>query len=292
MRTPGPASGVHTHGMLLAATGVLVLSFDSLLVRLADTGAWNVVFWRGALIAASMGAVALLRGGRGGLRLWGGGAALCAVLFGVDSVLFVLSVMHTKVANTVVILSASPLFAAVFSWLILRERVRPRTWAAIAAAIAGVVIVFAGSTGRGQLSGNGYALGAAVLAGANLNLLRRNAEFDRIPLVAASGLVTLAIALPFAHPLGLAGRSYAALGAMGLLQMPLAMVLIAVCTRYLPAPELSLFLLLETVLAPVWIWLAVGERPPPLTFVGGALVLGAIAVHSRLALREQRRAGG
>lgn len=281
---------MHARGMLLAATGVVVLSFDSLLVRLADTGAWNVVFWRGALIAASMGTVAMLRGRRGDLRLWGAGAALCAVLFGVDSALFVLSVMHTKVANTVVILSASPLFAALFSWLILRERARLRTWGAIAAAISGVVIVFAGATGPGQLSGDGYALGAAVLAGANLNLLRRNAEFDRIPLVAASGLVTLVIALPFAHPLHLAARSYAALGAMGLVQMPLAMVLIAVSTRYLPAPEVSLFLLLETVLAPVWIWLAVGERPPSLTFAGGALVLGAITAHSWVSLREQGRA--
>ncbi len=277
-------------GMLLAVVGVFVLSLDSLLIRLADAGSWNVVFWRGLLIAVSLGALTFLRRGSAVRRSWGPAAVLCAILFGADSALFVLSVMHTKVANTVVILSASPLFAALFAWLLLRERVRLRTWGAIGVAILGVLLVFAGSAGGGQVTGDAYALAAAVLAGANLNLLRRQPELDRIALVALSGLVTLAIALPFAHPLALTLRSSLALGVMGLVQMPLAMVLIAVCTRYLPAPEISLFLLLESVLAPIWIWLAVGERPPPLTFVGGGLLLAAIAVHSWLGPREHREA--
>lgn len=284
-----PYAGRQLRGMGIAALGILVLSFDSLLVRISGAGAWEIVFWRGLLVALSLGAITLVsrRSEAAALVRQGGAPALaCVLLFGIDSALFVLSVMHTRVANTVVILSAAPLFAGLFTWLFLREGVAPRTWAAIAAAVAGVLLVFAGSVNLGGLTGDALALTAAVLAAANLTVLRRFPYLPRIPMVAASGLITALIAVPFAEPLVLGAQAYAALAVMGLVQMPAAMVLMAVATRYLSAPEVSLFLLVETVLAPVWVYLAVGEEPPPLTFAGGALILAAIAVHSWLSLRR------
>src|SRR5699024_5390972 len=94
------------------------------------------------------------------------------------------------------------------------------------------------------------------------------------------------------QPLSLELSSYAALGVMGLVQMPAAMVLFATATRYLPSAEVALFILIESVLGPIWVWLVVGEVPPPLTFVGGAVILLTVAIHAVLGLRESHRRPG
>ena len=124
----------HRLGIQLAAIGVLVLSFDALLIRLANADPWDVTFWRGLLTALSMSAVVLISGRHRDfsvLRRYWKGMVLVATIYGVNATLFVLSVSHTSVANTVVILSSSAFFAAFFSWMFLRERVRLRTWMAM-----------------------------------------------------------------------------------------------------------------------------------------------------------------
>ncbi|HLQ85865.1 MAG TPA: EamA family transporter, partial [Salinisphaeraceae bacterium] len=129
----------------------------------------------------------------------------------------------------------------------------------------------------------------AVIIGTELTILRNYPGIDRITIICASGLVAALVAWPLAQPLSLALPSYAALAIMGLLQMPAAMVLVAIATRYLPSPEVALFMLIESVLGPLWVWLVVGEVPPQLTFVGGALVLLTVALHAGLGVRESRR---
>lgn len=286
------ASTNHARGISIAASGTLILSFDAVLVRLADTAEWNVIFWRGLLIFASLLIYQLLRGPRHRWLPHSRGEAIAALavtsLFGVNMVLFVMSVSNTLAANTVVILSSAPFFAALFSWLFLREHVHLRTWVAIATAISGVVVIFGGSIGAGTLFGDLCAVGIAVSTGTLLTILRRYPGIDRITVVCASGLIVALVAWPLARPLSLQASSYAALAVMGLVQMPTAMVLVATATRYLPSAEVALFLLIESVMAPVWVWLAVGEVPPTLTFIGGAIILSTIAVHATLGLRQSR----
>ncbi|WP_440997492.1 DMT family transporter [Arhodomonas sp. SL1] len=278
----------HRIGTVVAAAGVLALSFDALLVRLAGTEGWNVAFWRGWGIAIAMGLVLLLRGEpwrpHGRREITAVVAAM--VIYGINNALFVLSVSHTRAANTVVILSCAPFFAAVLSRVFLKERIRLRTAVAIAVSIAAVVIVFSGSLGGGTMLGDGLAILLCVSLASALTLLRRFPDIPRIPVTCGAGVVAGLLAWPFAEPWSLAPASYGWLAIMGLVQMPLASVLLMTATRYLPSPEVSLFLLIETVLAPVWVWAAIGEEPPPLTLVGGFLILGAITVHSWLALRE------
>lgn len=288
--TTNPAvMSAHGRGMLLAFLGVLLISFDALLVRLADAGQWEVVFWRGWLICAALGLWMLVRGEVPALpQTWRSRLAIGAavLMMGGNTAMFVLSVSNTAAANTVVVLAAAPFFAAVFSWLFLRERVHARTWVAIAAAMLGVAVVFAGGLQLGTWLGDLYAVALAVCLGGSLTILRRHPAVGRIPVICASGAVAGMAAWPLAEPFTLAAGSYAALGVMGLLQMPLAMVLMATATRYLPSPEVSLFLLLETILGPIWVWLALGEQVPPLTVYGGAIVLATVAAHSWLALRR------
>lgn len=271
-------------GVVIVLTGVLTLSFDALLIRLADAAAWDVAFWRGAFMACALFLLIGLRGQTASLRRYIGfglPAFITALLQGVGSALFVLAISSTSVANTVVLIATAPLFAAIASHFFLRERVALHTWIACALVAAGVALVFGGSLDFSQTTGNLYALGGAVTLGGNLTILRRYHGMPRIPLVAVSGLVTAAIALPGSLPLELTPHSYMVLALMGVVQMPLALVLITSGTRYLTSPEVSLFLLLETLLGPLWVWLALGESIPRETLVGGALIVATLLAHSR-----------
>ncbi|GGC03107.1 membrane protein [Marinobacterium zhoushanense] len=286
------ASTSRQQGMLLATLGVLVLSFDALLIRLVQADGTDVGVWRGTLVMLSAGFICVLR--RRHIRwpdtrgLWIGALA-ATLLYGLSSALFVFSISHTQVANTVVILASSPLFAAALSWILFREPTPKRTLLAILVAITGVLCVFYSSFGQpGQLGDLLALLLAVVMAGA-LTLLRRMPELPRLPLVAGSGLVTALICLPFAAPFALEPASYAWLALMGLIQMPLASLLIFSSTRHLPSAEVSLFLLIETVLGPIWVWWALDEALPAPTLLGGTLIVGAIALNAIISLRQQRR---
>ena len=285
--------GDRGRGMTFVGVGVFVLSFDALLVRLAATDPWNVVFWRGLLIALSLGVVTVVRHGWRGLRAPGGGwmAPAAALLFGVDTVLFVMAVSFTQVSSVVVILASSPLFAAVFSRVFLSERLPRRTWVAVCTVLVGVVVVFGGAPVRDSLLGDLCALGASIVLAAALTVLRLRPHIPRTGMIAASGVVAGLLAVPVAAPFSLDAASYEVLAVMGLVQMPVAMALLAIGPRYLPAPEVSLWMLVETFLGPLWVWLAMGERPPESTWGGGALIVTTLAVHSYLGLRAGRRTG-
>lgn len=280
----------HRRGALLAATGVTVLSVDALLIRLAEAPALDVAFWRGLLMALSLTLVFRFRRGRwtwSALREAGGPAAALVLSFGVMQVCFVAAVSNTRVANAVVILTAAPLFAAVFSGVFLREWVPLRTWVAMAVAITGIVIVFHGSLGLGYWLGDLFALGGAIAIGANYTMLRRAPGLSRLAAVAGGGLACCLLVAPFSEPWDLGARSMAVLGLMGLVQMPLALALMTEATRYLPAAEVSLFFIVEAILGTYWVWLVLAEEPPAMTLVGGTLVIATLIVHSWVALRKQ-----
>jgi drug/metabolite transporter (DMT)-like permease len=207
-------------------------------------------------------------------------------------VLFVSAVIYTDVANAVVIISMSPLFAGLLTRIFGIEVIPLRTWPAIACAISGVVVVFYGSLGAGGMLGNAIALIAALNIGSNLTLLRQNTWLDPLPLVCVGGAIMALLSAPFASPFGLDPQSYLVLALMGLVQMPAALVLIGLSTRYLPSPEVSLLILVETVCAPIWVWLVLGEKPPGLTFLGGGIILATLVVHFWLGLREVKEADG
>lgn len=279
----------HGRGLAMAAAGVTVLSFDSLLVRLAATDGWNIIFWRGALMALSLGLLCL-SGRRLATLKEHPAAALCsAITLAITSSLFVLAVMNTKVANVVVILSAAPLFAAIFTRCFLHEAVAMRTWLAILAAMAGMLIVFAGSLSSEGLLGDMYAVIAAAAVGGNLTLLRRHPKLDRLPLIAIGGGLSALIAWPMATPFALTTQSYGVLALMGLLQMPLATALINNATRHLPSAEVALFYLIEAVFGTLWVWYWLDEQPPQATLLGGSLILLTLFINAWLGLRGTAR---
>ncbi|WP_339898313.1 DMT family transporter [uncultured Gilvimarinus sp.] len=279
-------------GFFLAGVGVLALSFDATFLRLADTSAPNAAFWRGIFIFVALAIFGICSGRVHEWRtLWGfrAKAVLVSFLYGFNIALFVFSVTYTAIANTVVILCFTPFFAALFSWLMLREKIALNTWVTIFVAVAGVVLVFLGDTENSSLLGNALALVLSASTGFVFTLLRTLPDLPRIPAVAAGALISAIIMLPFAAPLFVATAGLGWLALMGLLQKPLASVFMLAATRYVASAEVSLFLVLESLLAPMWAWLFVNEVIPELTFWGGSVVIAVVLAHSIWQVKKQAK---
>lgn len=283
----------HSKGILIATAGVLLLSFDALLVRLAATDPWTISFWRGLLIGLTMTAVLLTRGEhrwRPATRALFLATVGLMFAYGINTTLFVFSISYTHAANTVVILASAPFFAALFSRWWLRELLALRTAIAIAVCLIGVGLVFGGSIGSVNWLGDGLALLLAVSTGAMLTVLRAFRQIPRTLLVAGAGFITALITVTMAQPLNISWQQWGWLALMGIIQMPMASLLLMLAPTYLPSPEVSLFLLIEAVLAPVWVWWVIHETPAAATLWGGALILLTVAVHAGITLRQDARA--
>lgn len=275
-------------GLVLVVGAVLVLSPDVLIIRLIETDRWTLLWGRGLLMAIGLAAYLGLRY-RGEAvaraRAIGRAGVFAAALFTGSTMMFVSSATLTTAANTLVILSAAPLFAAVFSRVFLKELVPARTWIAVAVAVAAIALIFAGSIGGGTLVGDLCAVASAACLAGYLVVLSHARAVSMIPALALSGLMVAAIMAPVADPLGVTPRDMALLALLGLLIMPIAFGQLTEGSRYLPPAEVSLITLLEMVLAPFWVWLAIGEVPGLATVIGGAVLLATLIAHAILGLR-------
>ncbi|MBN2622994.1 MAG: DMT family transporter [Acidimicrobiales bacterium] len=284
-------TSTHLRGVAIAAAGTLCLVPDATLIRLADADDLRIVFWRSLFVGLSLAVVSVARHRARvvyAYRSIGRAGVAVAVAWGLALVGFVVSINNTAVANTLVILATAPFFAALATRLLLGDTVRRRTWVAMVAAFAGVVVTFAGRSEVGGMVGNLAAVGVAAVLGTNLTIIRRAAGVDMLPAISLAGFVAAALALPAAWPVGISLHDAVVIGAMGLVLVPAAFGLVALGTRYLPSPEVSLVMLLETVLGPLLAWAVVGEAPPAAAAVGGTIVVLAIAVHGLVALRDER----
>lgn len=283
----------HVRGLVLTVLGVIVLSPDALLVRLIGADTWTLLWWRGLLMGVALTLYLSARtpgGVAGGVRALGAVGFLSVPLFAGTVILFVVSLALTQAANTLLILSTAPLFAAVFGRVVLGEAVPRRTWMAIAAGISGTVVIVAGSLGGGAVWGDLCAVGSAACIAGHFVVARHRRAVSIVPAVALSGFLICAVATAGAAPMAVTGVDLALLAVLGLVVVPVSHVLITEGPRYLPAAEVGLILLLETVLGPVWVWWALGEVLAAATVLGGAVILGALVAHSAAGLR--RAAGG
>ncbi len=208
-----------------------------------------------------------------------------AIMF--TAFLFALSL--TTTANTLVMMSVSPLLTAVFASVFLREKVQVGTWFAACAAAAGIAWMFSAGLSA-HLTGMAIAFLIPVAAAINVVVLRASAaRLDLIPAVMLGGALSCLIALPFALPFSSTPRDFVLLAFLGITQLGLPCMLLVIASRTLPAPEIALLGLLEVVLGPLWVWLGAGEEPAGATLAGGCVVLAALAGNELMALRAAGR---
>ncbi|MGH2870661.1 MAG: DMT family transporter [Solirubrobacteraceae bacterium] len=273
-------------GVLLVGSGVVLLSLDSLLIRsLAQSlPTIDLLFWRGVGAAVGFSFITGLasRSDLRRARLAIGRAGLfVAGLNCIGNVLFVTAVTHTTVAHALLIIAAAPIATAILAQLILRERASQRTWAVSVVVALGVGLVFWAIPSSGDLVGDLAAVGGACLLSLNLVVLRRVRSVSMVPAFALGGLLTALFTAPFVNRFTLSPREAGLAVLLGVVVLPVSLSLVMRGPRYLHAPDVSLLMLLETVLGPVWVALVFHEVPDVRTVVSGSIIVGALAVHAQ-----------
>ena len=237
-------------------------------------------------VRAGIAAVALLLLVRGRVdwprAAWGVGAVYATTL-----TLFVNATKLTTAANAIFLQSTAPLYIVILGPFLLRERIRRRDLAYMLAVGSGVALCFvarpaATATAPNPALGNLLAIICSVSWAFTLMLLRW-AERDRagigLSAVIAGNILACLVGLPFALPLPTApAAEWATLAYLGIIQIGLAYVFLTRAMAHLPALEVSLILLLEPVLNPMWTWLVRGEEPGAWVIVGGVIIVAATAV--------------
>jgi len=277
--TPTPEQ--RRYGYLITILGVIWISPDALMQRLIDGEAMAIVGWRGALSAVTLSLFLFWRDGRAmGARLVAGGWRLgvLSVLYATNSASFVLAIDLSSVADVLVILAATPLCAAVLAWFVLREVPDRRTALAIAIGAVGVLIAAVGGMSGGSAAGMAFAVLTTVNLAAQFTMLRRWPQVDNVAAVYLGSFWMALVGFTFADPLAMEGMSLFWACMLGLFLTPIAFTLVTIGPRYIGAAEVSLLMLLETALGPLWVWLAMGEVPATTALTGGAVIVLAILV--------------
>lgn len=284
-------------GRLLVAAAAVCWSTGGLIARLVDTDPWTTVFWRGLFCAAFLVGVTALREGRRTpdvvLGMGATGLAM-AVCFAIASTCFIMALHRTSVASVLIIQSLSPFMAGLLGWAWMGERVTGRTWAAMGVALLGSAIMvsryFYTAAAAGSLGGDLLAFTVALSFAAATVLLRRNRRLPMLPAAALAAALASLVASFAARPGSADAGDLLLLALFGSGQLGLGMILFTTGARRIPVAEAALIAVLESVLGPVWVWLAIGENPGLPSLVGGAIVLAALAGHTLADLRLERRA--
>ena len=282
----------HAKGLLITACGVLIISPDGLLTRLIIADHWTMIFWRALLLSLGMW---LLVSFSHPNRVWQqyktlkGPGLLMVVTYSLGTISFIYAITHTSVANTLIILSTTPLFAAIVSRLILHEKIEPRTMVAILLVAVGIAVIASGdSDGQSRLEGDVAAMFGAFFLACGFSFVRRFPRISSFSAISCSGMLTAIIIFPLAAPLSVTQGDMGYLLIMGLYMLPIGTALMFLGPRYIPAPEVGLLLLLESILGPVWVWWALGEEPGNSTLIGGVIVLSTLAINAIWALKFPR----
>lgn len=251
---------------------------------------FEIVFWR-SFFAFAFVALALLVLRRNPLKMgWPGvvSSALWAVMF----TAFMIALTLTSTANTLVVMSVSPLLTALLARAFLSDPVPVGTWIAVGAAALGIAWMFGSDLGAHttrDLTGMAIALSIPIASAVNVIVLRSTrGEFDLRPAVMLGGAISCLIALPFALPLQATPKDVALLAFLGVFQLGLPCVLLVIASRVLLAPEIAIIGLLEVVLGPLWAWLGAGEVPAHATVTGGMILLGAVVLNELVTSRRAR----
>ena len=277
--------------MLLATVGGLALTVDIPLIRLSGGDTWSILFVRSmvtVIAAIIMWSVWRMFSKNAPALIPGKAGIAVAALYGFSSIAFMTAVYNTSTANLVFILAFNTAFAALLSWVFLKERPAVPTLIAIAVMIIGVAIIVWDSFGTGNLFGDAMALLSSLLIACAITVSRASGkDMGFTPLVGV--FLPAIIALGFFaeggyridHPWWIIFN--------GAIIMPVAFYCLGTAPRYISGAEVAMFYLLETVLAPVWVWMIFAETPSRNSLIGGAILIAALVAHSIWQLMDGRR---
>ncbi|MEC7136940.1 MAG: DMT family transporter [Pseudomonadota bacterium] len=276
-------------GSLMAFVAVMFITPDSLFIRLSNVDTWGLVFYRGLIpfFTVFLGMLLIYKFSFFKILITSGYHGLIYIgTFSLTNITFVVSIQNTNVANTLVMIATAPMISAILGAIFLKEPPDKKTWISIIVTFVAIIYIFFDSLKLGNFYGDilgfitamGLAVGAVTIRSAKTKNL--------VPAAVVGKLFVAIFALFFIESFVLANKDLIIIPLMCILCVAIPFVLVTIAPRFIPAAEVNLFFLLETIIGPIWVWLIIKEQPSIETLYGGAIIIITIAIHSFLKLKN------
>jgi len=276
-------------GSLLAFIAVMLITPDSILIRLSNIETWGMLFYRGAIpfVVVLIGLIffyknnlfkALINIGYPGI--------FYVISFSICNITFIISIQNTNVANTLVMIAMAPMLSAILGSIFLKEVPDRKTWVAIIITLIAVTYIFHDSIEMGNFYGDLFGIITAFGLACNAVIARYAKNRDLVPSAVIGKLCVAVFAFFFVDTFALVDTDLIFVPLMCVMCVAIPFVLVTIAPRFIPAEEVNLFFLLETIIGPFWVWLVINEQPSIETIQGGVVIILTIAIHSFLKLKK------
>lgn len=281
--------------MMAMVVGSVVISFSGLVIRsLEQADGWHISFYRAIALMSAVFLTLLFQYRRAvftRIKSIGRPGLIGGACMSIASITFMQAMTTTTVANTLFMLGSIPFFTALLARLILGEALKRETVVTMLVAGCGIALMLGDGLGGGSLFGNSMAFVTAIAFAGYAVVVRYNRSVDMLPTLLVSTVLVIIV-------LGIVRSEK-------LLDVPLYDIVLCFmlgscmswavnwlfifASRHLAAAEVTLFMLIEFALGPIWVWLFVSETPTAMTVLGGVLILGAVGVRAVIQLNRVRR---
>ena len=276
-------------GSLLAFVAVMFITPDSLFIRLSNLDTWGLVFYRGIIpfFTVFCGLLLIYK-----LKFFnilfssGYHGLIYVVTFSITNITFVVSIQNTNVANTLVMIATAPMLSAILGAIFLKEPPDKKTWFSIIITFVSIIYIFFDSLKLGNFYGDILGFITAIGLAVGAVTIRSAKKKNLVPAAVVGKLFVAIFALFFIESFVLEGKDLIIVPLMCILCVAIPFVLVTIAPRFIPAAEVNLFFLLETIIGPIWVWFIIKEQPTIETLQGGAIIILTIAIHSFLKLRK------
>jgi drug/metabolite transporter (DMT)-like permease len=272
----------HLKGLLIAFFGVLMLTPDPVLVRLADADTFTILFWRGIFYALGVFVILFATYRKNTfkeLKNIGRPGIWIGLLSGIGGVTFIAAIQYTSIAKVLVIISTAPMVVAIISWAIINEKPKLYTWISMLIIVTGIYIVMKGDTGTLNVMGSSLAVISIIAGGYSFALTRKYSNVNMVPAMIVNALVVSCVGLAFSSSFYLPFDSLIYVIAGGIL-LAIAFSLITIAPRFIPASEVAMFMPLGTIFGIISAWLVINEQPSSSSLLGGSIVVITLFFHA------------
>ena len=276
-------------GSLLAFVAVMFITPDSLFIRLSNINTWGLVFYRGIIpfFVVFFGMILIYRLDFFKILMTSGIHGIIYVItFSITNITFVVSIQNTNVANTLVMIATAPMLSAILGSIFLKEPPDKKTLISIIITFLSVIYIFFDSLKLGNFYGDILGFITAIGLAVGAVTIRSAKSKNLVPAAVVGKLLVATFALLFVENFALINQDLIIVPLMCILCVAIPFVLVTIAPRFIPAAEVNLFFLLETIIGPIWVWLIIKEQPSVETLFGGVVIIITIAIHSFLKLRN------
>ena len=276
-------------GSLLAFVAVMFITPDSLFIRLSSIDTWSLVFYRGAIpfVTVFLAMLIIYKQNFFTMLFNSGYHGIIYILtFSVTNITFVVSIQNTNVANTLVMIAMAPMLSAILGAIFLKEPPDKKTWIAIGITFLAAVYIFYDSLQLGNIYGDILGLITALGLAVGAVTIRSAKKKNLVPAAVVGKMFVAIFAIFFVESFVLEQKDLIIVPLMCLMCVAIPFVLVTIAPRFIPAEEVNLFFLLETIIGPLWVWLIIKEQPSIETIQGGFIIILTIAIHSFLKLKK------